>query len=283
MTRMTNEELQEIFRMLEESGMNPQFCDTPILCLDASVQAGRLTDSGYVSMEGMAWMPEELVSSSMLMMKVRGESMRDAGFSPGDRVVVDYESRVMDGDIVVVSSNSESTLKSWLTDDMGRHWLVPHNPDFEPILLTEDMGRIRIGKVVQHIKVNPRMQCRELRHIVESSSKHREASRVPTRQEVSDAIQVVAPLINEKRKWYAVYRVLVDRDVLSENAYDTFVQWVEDDVPAHACLPDAKDLPRMAYASFSKPVKRWDAQNAPVSGKRFRDYCEIARRMEEEL
>ena len=106
---------------------------------------------------------------------------------------------------------------------------------------------------------------------------------MPTRQEVSDAIQVVAPLISEKRKWYAVYRVLVDRGVLPENAYGTFVQWVEDDVPNHAYLPDAKDLPRMAYASFSKPVKRWDAQNAPVSGKRFRDYCEIARRMEEEL
>ena len=283
MIRMTKEEFQEIFEMLEASGMDPQLCNTPVRFFEATVQAGVFTDPGDTSSAGWMCLPDDLVDEGMLVVKVRGESMRDAGFSPGDRVVVDYESRVMDGDIVVVSTHSESTLKAWLTDDMGRHWLVPHNPDFEPILLTEDMGRIRIGKVVQHIKVNPRMQCRELRHIVESSCRHQEASRVPTRQEVSDAIQVVAPLINEKRKWYAVYRVLVDRGVLPENAYDTFVQWVEDDVPAHTCLPDAKDLPRMAYASFSKPVKRWDAQNAPVSGKRFRDYCEIARRMEEEL
>ena len=100
---------------------------------------------------------------------------------------------------------------------------------------------------------------------------------------MSDAIQAVAPLVNEKRKWFAVYRVLVDRDVLPDQAYDTFVQWVEEDVPGHACLPDAQDLPRVAVDSFSKPVSKWDSENAPVSGKRFRDYCEIARRVDEGL
>ena len=280
---MTNEEFQEIIRLLEKSGLNPQVCNTPIPYFEAPVQAGPLTDSGDATPSGWVMIPEDLAKSSMLMIPVKGESMRDAGFSPGDRVVVDYEASVMDGDTVVATLYNESTLKSWMVDDFGRAWLVPHNPDFEPILLTEDMVDIRIGKVVQHIKTNPRMPCRVIRRIVEASRLHQEEMRVPTRQEVSDAIQVVAPLINEKRKWYAVYRVLVDRGVLPENAYGTFVQWVEDDVPNHAYLPDAKDLPRMAYASFSKPVKRWDAQNAPVSGKRFRDYCEIARRMEEEL
>jgi hypothetical protein len=35
--------------------------------------------------------------------------------------------------------------------------------------------------------------------------------------------------------------------------------------------------------SFSKPVKYWNADNAPVTGKRFRDYCRIAQLMEEAL
>ena len=61
------------------------------------------------------------------------------------------------------------------------------------------------------------------------------------------------------------------------------MQWVKEDVPGHASLPDAKDLPRVAVDSFSKPVRKWDAHNAPVSGKRFRDYCEIARRVDELL
>ena len=283
MGTMTNEEFQEIIRLLEKSGLNPQVCNTPIPCFEAPVQAGPLTDSGDATPSGWMMIPEDLARSSMLMIPVKGESMRDAGFSPGDRVVVDYEASVMDGDTVVATLYNESTLKSWMVDDLGRSWLVPHNPDFEPILLTEDMADIRIGKVVQHIKTNPRMPCRVIRRIVENSRLHREEMRTPTRQEVSDAIQVVAPLVNEKRKWYAVYRVLVDREVLSGDAYETFVQWVQEDVPGHCHLPDAQDLPRVALYSFSKPVRKWNAEDAPVSGKRFRDYCEIARRTNEEL
>ena len=277
------EDFQEIIELLEKAGMNPQVCNTPIPYFDAGVQAGMLTDPGDTSPSGWVMIPEDLAKSSMLMVTVRGESMRDAGFMPGDRVVVDYDTSVMDGDTVVATLYNESTLKSWMVDDMGRSWLVPHNPDFEPILLTEDMADIRIGKVVQHIKTNPRVPCRELRRIIEASRMRQEETRVPTRQEVSDAIQVVASLIDTKRKWYAVYRVLVDCGVLHNGAYETFVQWVKEDVPDHGHLPDAQDLPRVALYCFSKPVKKWKEADAPVSGKRFRDYCEIARRMEEEL
>lgn len=277
MTRMTNEELQEIFRMLEESGMNPQLCNTPIPSLDAEVQAGRLTDPGDVTPSGVAWMPDDLVNCNMLMVKVKGESMRDAGFSPGDRVVVEYDTFITDGDTVVATIEGESTLKSFMTDENGDKWLVPHNPEFEAFQLTEDMGTLRMGKVVQHIKTNPRMPYREIRNIVERSRRRMMKKLIPTRKDVSEAIRSVADLINEKRKWYAVYRVLVDRNVLCENAYDTFVQWVEEDVPGHGHLPDALDLPRMAVGTFSKSVEKWDVENAPVTGKRFRDYCEIAR------
>ena len=76
---------------------------------------------------------------------------------------------------------------------------------------------------------------------------------------------------------------LIASCILHELDYDTFVQWVKDNLPGHTCLPDAKELPRVAVGSFSKPVCKWDAHNAPVSGKRFRDYCEIARRVEEGL
>ena len=277
MTRMTNEELQEIFRMLEESGMNPQYCDTPILCLDASVQAGRLTDSGYVSTEGMAWMPEELVSSSMLMMKVRGESMRDAGFSPGDRIVVEYDTNIVDGDIVVATIDGESTLKSYTIDECGNQWLVPHNPDFEPIRLTEEMTVIRMGKVVQLIKTNPRMGSRELRRIVEQS---RRQAYVPGREEVNGALQSIAPSIVNSRLWFAVYRVLVDCRAMEKDTLPKFVQMVKEVVPEHAHLPKAKDLQRLDVLSFSKCVKLWDADDAPVTGKWFDMYCKVARQME---
>ena len=283
MTGITYEEFQEIIKLLEDSGMTPKICDTPIPYLDATVQAGVLTDPGDVTPTDVAWMPEDLVNSCMLMVRVKGESMRDAGFSPGDRVVVEYDTYIMDGDTVVATIDGESTLKSYMTDENGDKWLVPHNSDFEPFRLTEDMGTLRLGKVVQHIKTNPRTPYRELRNIVERARRQMAETRMPTREDVGEAIRSVASLINDKRKWYAVYRVLVDRGLLCENAYDTFAQWVEEDVPNHAHLPDAMDLPRLAIGTFSKPVEKWDVNNAPVTGKRFRDYCEIARRINEAL
>ena len=283
MGKITMEELHEIMEMLEKAGLDPQICDTPVPYYDALVQAGIPTDPGDVSYEGMEWMPSELVNTGMMIIKVRGESMRDAGFCSGDRVLVDYDTSIVDGDIVVaMMRNGEATLKSYITDN-GEIWLVPHNPDFEAIRVTEENGIVRIGKVVQLIKNNPRMGLREISKIMERTRRKMMGKYVPSREEVRNAIRVVAPLINEKRKWHAVYRVLVDRDVLCLNDYETFVQWVNEDVPDHEHLPDVQDLPRVSYASFSKPVSKWDADDAPVKGKRFRDYCEIARIMDEEL
>ena len=263
--------------MLEESGMNPQLCNTPIPSLDAEVQAGRLTDPGDVTPSGVAWMPDDLVNCSMLMVKVKGESMRDAGFFPGDRIVVEYDTNIVDGDIVVATIDGESTLKSYTIDECGNQWLVPHNPDFEPIRLKEEMTVIRMGKVVQLIKTNPRMGSRELRRIVEQS---RRQAYVPGREEVNGALQSIAPSIVNSRLWFAVYRVLVDCKAMEKDTLPKFVQMLKEVVPEHAHLPKAKDLQRLDVLSFSKCVKLWDADDAPVTGKWFDMYCKVARQME---
>lgn len=277
-------EYEEIFRQLELAGMEPMICDTPIPYYDVTVQAGIPTDPGYISHEGMMWMPECLAKAGMIcMVTVRGESMIRAGIVPGDRVVVEYGTEIRDGDIVVAMIDGESTVKSFMTDAKGNKWLVPHNPDFDAIRLTEDMYINSLGKVVQQIKMNPRTGYNENLQAIELTLKRQRKAYIPSREQVKNAICNVAPMVDEKRKWYAVYRVLVDRCVIRENAYTTFVQWVEEDVPNHTHLPDAQDLPRVALYSFSKPVAKWEEKNAPVSGKRFRDYCEIARCMEEEL
>lgn len=278
-----NEEMKDIFMLLEEAGMNPQLCDKAVPYFDVTVQAGIPTDPGDITPAGMVWMPEDLVNSTMLMLKVRGESMRDAGFCPGDRIVVDYDTGIVDGDIVVATINGESTLKSYMTDENGDMWLVPHNPDFEAFRLTDEVTSFRMGKVVQHVKTNPRMGFNEIRKVMERTRNRLREQRPPAKEEVVEAIRCVAPHVTNSRMWFAVYRVLVDRKVLRENAFDTFVHWLEEDVPAHPYMPKAVDLQRLAVQSFSKPVKLWNADNAPVSGKRFRDYCDIARRMEEAL
>ena len=277
-------EFEVIFRQLEEAGMNPMVCDTPIPCLSAFVQAGNPTEPGDVSTEDIMWMPNLVVGKgSLCIIPVKGESMIDAGFEPGDLVMVSYEEPIQEGDVVVALIDGQGTLKTYMCDDHGNKWLVPYNERFDAILLTEDMNIMSVGKVVQHIKRNPRTSYREGQKTIERTLGKMDTPRTLTREEIRRAIRHVAPLVNEKRKWYAVYRTLVDRSLLTENDYSTFVQWVAEDVPQHNRLPSAQDLPRMALYSFAKPVCEWKPGKAPVSGKRYLDYCEIARQTDAEL
>ena len=41
----------------------------------------------------------------------------------------------------------------------------------------------------------------------------------------------------------------------------------------------ADELQRMALLSFRKPVRQWTPKDAPVKGKRFKDYQQIGLQM----
>ena len=65
--------------------------------------------------------------------------------------------------------------------------------------------------------------------------------------------------------------------------YEAFCCRVRSLLPNHQHLPDAKELQRMAVLSFAKPVAMWVERDAPVTGKRFHDYMEIALGMASKL
>ena len=65
---------------------------------------------------------------------VEGDSMRDAGILDGDLVVVDRSLDPKNGDFIVAYIDGEYTLKEFKLDESGQcAWLIPHNPDFQPI------------------------------------------------------------------------------------------------------------------------------------------------------
>ncbi len=72
------------------------------------------------------------LSGEHFALRVRGESMRDAGILPGDLVVVHQQQRASAGDIVVAMINGEATVKTLRRRD-GHVWLMPENPEYEPI------------------------------------------------------------------------------------------------------------------------------------------------------
>ena len=72
------------------------------------------------------------LSGEHFALRVRGESMRDAGILPGDLVVVHQQQRASAGDIVVAMIDGEATVKTLRRRD-GHVWLMPENPEYEPI------------------------------------------------------------------------------------------------------------------------------------------------------
>ena len=77
-------------------------------------------------------------------LKVRGESMLGVGIHPDDLVVIHRQSQARNGEIVVALFEDEATVKT-LSQKNGQTWLLPANPDYQPIDGTH--AQI-IGKVV---------------------------------------------------------------------------------------------------------------------------------------
>ena len=82
-------------------------------------------------------------------LRVRGESMVDAGILPGDLVVVHQQSDANSGEIVVALFEDEATVKTLRRRD-GHVWLMPANPEYEPI---NGDGCAILGKVVGVVRL----------------------------------------------------------------------------------------------------------------------------------
>ena len=65
-------------------------------------------------------------------LRVRGDSMINAGILDGDKVVVRPQSTADDGQIVVARIGEEATVKR-LRRRNGQVWLLPENDAYEPI------------------------------------------------------------------------------------------------------------------------------------------------------
>ena len=65
-------------------------------------------------------------------LRVRGESMIGAGILDGDLVVVRPQQTAEDGQIVVARLEDEATVKR-LSLKNGEVWLLPENPNYDPI------------------------------------------------------------------------------------------------------------------------------------------------------
>jgi len=86
------------------------------------------------------------------LLRVKGLSMRDIGILDGDLLAVRKASEARNGQIVVARLGEEVTVKRWQRDG-DEAWLLPENPDFQPIRVPHEgfaleglaVGLIRAG------------------------------------------------------------------------------------------------------------------------------------------
>ncbi len=100
------------------------------------------------NVEELLPLPEDYCGDGPLfMLRVRGESMIDAGILDGDLVTVHQQSEVASGEIVVVGiPGGEATVKVWRRDG-ARVVLVPANSTMAPMVF--DPGEVTVfGRVV---------------------------------------------------------------------------------------------------------------------------------------
>lgn len=279
---MNEEELKEIMLLLEKAGWQPQLCDTPLPAYE-SVHAGNPTEPGQEPLD-MIMMPKVFLSMCPeSMVKVVGNSMLDAGINDGDWVKMTIGQQPRDGDIVVVVIGSECTVKSYYEDDEGLHWLIPQNKAeqglYKVICLEETHEKVYLCGVVKEIlKPLPRVSTKSLRSTLAALKPHADEEPKITEQRVNEVIRIVAADIKIARMWYAVCRSMIDELIVADKQYDVFCNRVQQVVPYHEHLPRTDEMQAMAVESFSKSVSKWDEKKAPVKGKRYKAYRELAER-----
>ena len=97
----------------------------------------------------MPMLPEDMPGGEAFMLRVKGESMVNAGIFDGDRVLVKKQESAENGDMVVALVDDSATVKTFYRED-GHIRLQPENDFMDPIIV--DDVKI-VGKVAGLFRV----------------------------------------------------------------------------------------------------------------------------------
>ena len=79
---------------------------------------------------------EYMPNQETFMLKVKGESMINAGILDGDHILVERQSTASNGEIVVALVDDSATVKTYYKED-GHYRLQPENDTMDPIIVNE--------------------------------------------------------------------------------------------------------------------------------------------------
>jgi len=101
------------------------------------------------NLEGTVTVDRDFLANqqNVFALKVRGDSMIEAGIHDGDLIFARQQNTAETGQIVVAILNDEATVKFFRNQD-SEIWLDPANPVYQPIPVTEDSNFSISGRVI---------------------------------------------------------------------------------------------------------------------------------------
>lgn len=125
--------------------INERVFQIPIL---GKVRAGP-AELAFEDIDGYVNVDEFIFNDEVFALKIKGDSLKDAGILEGDLVLVQKQTTAMNNDIVVALINEDATVKI-LKIEGNRIFLAPANDKYSPIEVNEDVQII--GKVLTIIR-----------------------------------------------------------------------------------------------------------------------------------
>ncbi len=113
---------------------------TPALAQE-DVEDHLVIDGSWIAKAG------ETGAAQHFALRVRGDSMMNAGILHGDYVIVRQQETAQNGQIIVARLGDEATVKRFFKEPGGIR-LVPEHPTLEPILVSPEQPFAIVGKVV---------------------------------------------------------------------------------------------------------------------------------------
>ncbi len=264
----------------EECGILVPFYDVKASC-------GLPTEQGDVPPEMIRVPGGDFDGLNTYTISVKGDSMVGVGIFDGDVLLIEKTFQLRNRDIIYVSIDGEWMVKNYYMDDLGRHWLVPSNPKYNPTQITEDMNIYIGGKVKYNLTLHGESRENIMNSISEYLQQETEPKpeppRMPTQQEVEAALIHAGKSIENMRCWLGACRVLMDCGFIKEGDYATFCDLVKYVLPNHEHLPKKYEVGRMAAGCFSKPFDTWTDATAPVHGEVYLKYYRAGEAMLEKL
>ena len=281
--KLRNEGKKMISYNQENSDLWGGVCDTLVPFYDVPISCGLPRESGDIPPEMIRVPGGPFSSTQTYVIKASGDSMEGVGIYDGDRLMVEKITQVHNKDVVYVSIDGEELIKTYYMDDMGRHWLVPANKKYKPILLSEEMNLCFHGRVIHNLRTPRDTQSNIYdsikQYLDEEKKPAQEPKRVPTQEEVEEAIRYAEPYVETARNWFAAYRVLVDCKFIAQGRYDIFCDLVNYVLPNLKKKPTPGEIGRLETDCFSKPFDTWTDEKAPVHGKYYLKYVRAGEAM----